>query len=452
MNGEAAPPVREPLRILYFVECLEVGGAFQTTVTVARQMKAMGHQVAFASAGGPLLAALAESGIPHIPVVTEVRHPSPAAVRRLVSAVRELDIQLLCPNGYDCTLDAIPAGLLAGCPVLPTYGGMFNLPYPHPRLPLVNVFSHELMVDLVERYGWKPDMFRHLIARIDGTRFSPQVSGDSLRRELGIGEEEQVLVMVCRHHPLKLQGVLSLLDAAVEIQRARPRVRIVLFGDGNAHAEVLSRIGEAHRQTGREFILAPGSTHRTAEAFAMADLVVANGARSALEGMACARPVISVGPNGFCGVLSAETIEGFRRFNYDKGRLSGNPLGRRSILADSVVRILADGTLRRELGEFSWNYAREHLIIQTAAPAYEAFYREGLIRWPAGRLGRLGIFASWSATVARFYGYLARRKLGWSAQPPPEEVAPPPRSLDPEWLLGLPEREEGSPGERSPAW
>jgi hypothetical protein len=42
-------PTGRRLRLLYYVECLGVGGAFQTTVTVAREMKRRGHEVVFLS-------------------------------------------------------------------------------------------------------------------------------------------------------------------------------------------------------------------------------------------------------------------------------------------------------------------------------------------------------------------------------------------------------------------
>jgi glycosyltransferase involved in cell wall biosynthesis len=421
------------LRLLYYIDGLGIGGAFQTTLTVARQMKANGHEVLIAGEGGRMADILKEAGIPHVPVGTEGRHPSPTAVRRLVAAIRRFDIHLLCPNGFDCTLDAVAAGLITGCPMFPTYGGMFNLPYPHPRLPLVNVFSQELMVDLIERYGWKRETFRNLIARIDQTRFSPEVSGSRLRAELGIAEDQKVLVMVCRHDRLKRDGVLALLDAAQELYRAEPRMRLVLFGDGDAHAAILQRIDQIHGLTGATFILAPGGSRRTPEAFAMADLVVANGARSALEGMACGKAVLSVGPNGFCGVLSPETIEGFRRFNFDKGRLAGNPLGDRAHLVGAVLRLLHDEALHQRLREFSLTYAREHLVIQTAAASYEKAYREAIQRG----FSRWGVLASWCAVVARFYAYRLRVRFGLIPDRPPDEPAPPPRSLDPDWRLGL---------------
>jgi glycosyltransferase involved in cell wall biosynthesis len=432
-----APGQGSPLGLLYYVETLGVGGAVQTTVTVARQMKACGHRVVFASDAGPLKHALDQAGIPHLHLDAGVRHPSPGAVARLAAAVRRHRIDLICPNGFDCTLDAVPAGLLTGRPVLPTYGGMFNLPYPHPRLPLVNVFSDELKVDLVDRYGWKGDRIRTTIARIDGERFHPGVDGTGLRSELGIAPDEPVLVMVCRHDRLKLEGILTLLDASADIHRAVPRARIVLLGDGPAHSEVLDRIDRIHAETEARFLLAPGSMLRTPEAFAMADLVVANGARSALEGMACGRAVLSVGPNGFCGVLAPGTIEGFRRFNFDKGRIAGNPLADRGNLVRCVERILGDEQLRKRLGGFSLEYAREHLVVQAAAPRYERMYREAIGRWPAGRLGRWRILADWCAVVTRFYGYRIRRRLRWISGQPPGALEAPAGSLDPEWRIGL---------------
>jgi len=426
------------LSLLYYVECLGVGGAFQTTVTVAREMKLRGHDVVFLAEGGPLEDVLVEAGIPYIPVVTtNVRHPSPVAIRQLVAAIQQYDVDLLCPNGFDCTLDAAAAGLWTGRPLVPTYGGMFNLPYPHPWFPIVNAFSFEQMADLIERYGWKRETFRNMIARIDGRRFSPEISGQLLREELGIGPDERALVTICRHDRLKLGGLISLLDAAESIHGALPQARLVLFGDGNAHDEIRARIDKIHEATGEEFILAPGSTRRTAEAFAMADVVVANGARSALEGMAVGRPVVSLGPNGFCGALTPQTIEGFRRFNFDKGRLAGNPLADQANLVAGLERLLREDELRRTLCEFSVDYARKHLVVQTASADYERMYREGIERRWDGPMGRGRVLANWLGVVARFYAYrLGRRGAGGSA-PGPDQLAPPPASVDPDWQTGL---------------
>jgi glycosyltransferase involved in cell wall biosynthesis len=435
-----------PLSLLYYVEDLGVGGSVQTTVTVAREMKRRGHAVVFVSEDGPLRERLEEVGIEHRRVDTAVRHPYWPTTRLLARLVRRHRVDLLCPNGFDCTLDTVPAGLWTGTPVVPTYGGMYNLPYPHPRLPVVNLFSHEQIADLVESYGWPREICRNVIARIDAERFSEQVDGGALRAELGLSDEHRVLVTICRHDRLKLDGVLSLLGAAARIRRRVPAARLVLFGDGNAHDQVLARIEEVHREVGEPFVIAPGNTHRTPEAFAMADVVIANGARSALEGMACGRAVVSVGPNGFCGALTARSIAGFRRFNFDKGRLAGNPIAGADDLVACLARLVEDDALRAELERFSAAYARENLLIQSAAPEYERLYDEGLSLGWGGSAGRLRHAANWALVTARYLAYLARRRFGPDSpnRRLPSDLAPPPASVDPDWRVGLDDTEDAA--------
>jgi glycosyltransferase involved in cell wall biosynthesis len=432
-GSEEYPVSERRLKLLYFVDSLGLGGANQTTVTVAREMKRIGHEVWFASESGPLLELLEQSGITHIPVRTAVRHPSAAAVRTISRAIRESGVDLLCPNGFDCTVDGVIAGLITGCHVLPTYGGLTAPPYPHPWLPIVNVFSQELATNLTARFGWEPGLFRNVIARIDGERFHPAVRGEALREELGIAAEHPILLMVCRQDLLKIAGVMTLLEAAPAIHRELPKAKIVLLGDGDRRHEVLSRIARIHGQAGQEFIIAPGSSRRIPEAFAMTDLIIANGARSGLEGMACGKPVISVGPNGYCGLFHSASIEGFRRFNFDKGRLSGNPLGGVDNLTAAAVRILKEEGLRRRLGEFCLEYARKHLIIQSASAEYDALYHEAI----SGPLRRTRTAIGLCASLLGYYGRRIARRFRPAEEQPAYRLDPPPAGLDPDWRSGM---------------
>jgi len=428
--------VTRPLRLLYVVDSLGLGGANQTTVTLAAAMRARGHDVSLASADGPLRETLERAGVAWVPVSTAVRHPDLPTVRRLVETLRGCSPDLVCPNGFDCTVETLPAAMRCGTPVFPTYGGLFTPAFPHPWLPRVNVFSWELAEDLVRRFGWERATFRNLIARIDGSRFHPGIDGAAMRRTLGVAPEAPLLVMVCRHDLTKLQGVLTLIDAAPGLREALPGLRIALFGDGDGHALVLERSAALG-----ELVTAPGSTRQTAEAFAAADLVVANGARSALEAMACARPVLSVGPNGFCGLIAASNVEGFRRFNFDKGRLAGNPIGEASQLVRVARRLLLDRELYRGACEFSATYSREHLVIQTRAEDYEAAYRE-VIADPWPRSGdRRRVWLRWGSALWRSHAHRLGRRLGRERRGPAayDRLQPPPPGLDPQWNTGVPD-------------
>ena len=169
----------------------------------------------------------------------------------------------------------------------------------------------------------------------------------------------------------------------------------------------------------------------------MSDVVIANGARSALEGMACSRPIVSVGSNGFCGVFQQRSIESFRRFNFDKGRLSGNPLGSREHLVAAAVRLLNDKRLRQRLGDFSREYAEAELIVQEAAARYEAWYEQAIQDPWGGATGRLKVGRRWLDAVVRYYAYRIGRRFQRDTPVPGSTLAPPPAGLDPDWESGL---------------
>ena len=389
-----------------------------------------------AADAGPLVELLREANIPITELSANVRHPSRKTGRVLRKAIESNRIELVCTTGFNMTLDAVPAALLSGVPLFPTYPGLFLPPYPQPWLPRVNVFSEELSGHLVQRHGWEADTFCNLIARIDGSRFNDKVNGSNFRDELKIPKSTFVLTMVCRQDKIKQGGIQTLLDASMELKRLIPELAIVFFGDGPSRYKILERIGELNKSAGSTFLFSPGATRNTPEAYAMADVIIANGARSAMEGMACGKPVISVGPNGFCGVITERSVASFRRFNFDKGRLLDNPIGSTENLLNAINVLYSDKEMRRSLGEFSARYAGGQLLVQTAGSAYERIY-ESILKsasrdWPWKK-----IMFRWTKSVFFFYwqrvkGIFSREAATWR-----ERLAPPVRGVEPEWEAGL---------------
>src|SRR6266850_2455848 len=257
MTGSSESHGRK-VRILYYVEALDIGGAYQTTVTTAAALSRRGHQVYLASLDGPLRDQLLEAGVTHVPVETRVRHPSVRASRRLAEVLDREKIDVICPNGEDCVLDALLAAIPRGVPVVPTFGGMQNPEYAHPRVPKALVFSGEYREVLIQRFGWKPEALELLIHRIDTQRFRPGLDAGSLRRRWGLAENAPVVLMACRLDPLKIAGVHFLLDAVAELAERIPSVRVVIAGDGGHLEEIKSRVEQINREAGLERVLLPG--------------------------------------------------------------------------------------------------------------------------------------------------------------------------------------------------
>jgi glycosyltransferase involved in cell wall biosynthesis len=177
--------------------------------------------------------------------------------------------------------------------------------------PPVVVTVHNLVLDEVAGRrarvlraleGWLPRRVDAVIAVSEaiGKRFSsaPDVhvippagpspvvgrDRDAVRRELGIGEDERLVVTVARLHP---QKDLPTFFAAVE---GLPRTRVVVFGEGPEEAE-LRRVAPAN-------VALAGARPTVADEIAAADVFVVpsrgeSGPLVLLEAMSLGRPVVT---------------------------------------------------------------------------------------------------------------------------------------------------------------
>jgi len=398
------------LRILYYVEGLDIGGANQTTVTTAVAMHRRGHHVFFASRDGPLKDRLLTEGIRHVPIETGGNHPSRRAARVLGEVIDREKVQVVCPNGYDCLMDALWAALWRGIPVVPTFGGMLNPEYYHPRVPKAIAFSGEFRDALIRRYGWKRDSLDLLINRIDTERFRPDLDRAPFRTRWGLEETTPVVLMACRHDSLKIQGVHFLLDSVGGLARQLPDVRIVLAGRGEHSPEVDTRVSEINREEGCDRVILVGKLLDMESAYAAADVVVGNGARSGLEGLACGKPVVSVGDSGLAGVFTPETIEHFAYYNFDKGRVfDGTTQRKPDALVETLSSLLRDERRRERLGEFGRTYALRSLSVEAGIERLEEILLDAKRRSLAQRAGDAWEFARGVVSFTMFRG---RRRVG----------------------------------------
>ena len=396
-----------PMRLLFYVESLGLGGANETTVATAIAMKRRGHHVVFASRGGWLKKKLEQAQILHVELDTAVRHPSLTLARRLRDLLEREKIDVACPNGWDCFVDMLVAALPSGVPVVPTFPSVYP-EYHHPRVPGAIVFSGEYRDTLIRRYGWKPGALEMLIHRIDTERLHPGVDGAEMRARWGLEAQTPVVLLACRLDPMKIGGVRFLLDSVPALHRRCPAARVVLAGDGSLAGEVRDRADHINRELGSQVVILAGRVLEMEKAFGAADVVVGNGARSGMEGMACGRCIVSIGEAGFAGVFTRENIEDFAYYNFDKGTVfDGSSRKDPEALAEALADLLARPERRSELGHFCREFAEERLSVDAGAGRLEQLLAAQRRTSPAARIGR-----GWELIrgVASFLWFAGRRK------------------------------------------
>jgi O-antigen/teichoic acid export membrane protein/glycosyltransferase involved in cell wall biosynthesis len=396
------------VRILFYVEALDIGGANQTTVSNAIAMKKRGHEVHLASREGPLLERLLAAGVSHHRVETHVRHPSQTAAKSLGELLDRERIEVACPNGWDCLADMLLATVPRGIPVVPTFSSIYP-EYHHPRVPNAIVFSGEYRDALIRDFGWQMGSLEMLISRIDTDRFRPGLDGSELRHQWGVESETPVILMACRWDPMKIEGIRFLLDSVESLARRCPRARVVLAGEGPLEAEVKGRVAELNSSIGNSYVILAGKVLAMEKAFSAAQIVIGNGARSGMEGLACGKPVISVGPSGLAGIMAPENIEDFAYYNFDKGRVyDGTTRQDREALAECVDQILEDHELRDRLELFGRGFSLQRLSVDSGAERLEALLRD---QKPLGRGERLKQRWELGRAVVSYLWFAGRRKI-----------------------------------------
>lgn len=369
--------------VLLAAMALELGGAETHVISLARELKRRGYTVVVASAGGRMVSLLNESAIPHVQVPMDSRSPVTLfrAYRRLSQVIDEYQIGLVHAHAR------IPAWLTSlalrrrPIPFVTTYHGVYNAGFPWRFLTVFGqrtiAVSADVQRHLVERLGADSSQIRQVLNGFDTNQFRPELDLTPLLAEFGVGTSGRHLVSAGRLDEDLVSVPLALLKALPEIDRQIPGIRLWILGDGNQADQVRRLTEETNRQLGREAAVATGTRLDVPLFFNLADCVVAV-ARTAVEAMACERPVIIAGQGGYRGILTPDKIEEYAAANFTarEGGVSPDP----AQLAADVVHLLRpeSAELCRQMGAAGRAYVTENLSIERITDKIVDVYAEVL--------------------------------------------------------------------------
>lgn len=368
--------------ILLAAMALELGGAETHVISLACELKRRGHRVVVASAGGRMVPMLTEAQIPHVDIPMDSRSPVDLlrAYMRLRTVIKEYEIGLVHAHAR------IPAWLTSlvvgeGFPFVTTYHGVYNAGFPWKYLSTFGqrtiAVSHDVRRHLEGPLGAPPEQIRVIMNGFDTERFRPGLDVGPLLAEFGVPATGPHIVHASRLVDHFADAAVALVQALPELDRQLPGVRLWILGDGNRHAEVRRLTEEVNGALGRKAGVATGARLDVPQFFNLADCVVAV-ARTALEAMACAKPVVVAGEGGYRGVLTPQRIEEFSRANFT-AREGGQSLDPASLAAD-LVGLLQPGMAeeRADYGAAGRRYVVDHLSIHAITAQILDVYAEVL--------------------------------------------------------------------------
>ena len=367
------------MKILMVTTGMDIGGAETHIAELCRAFTKRGFSVTVASSGGVFVSELRKNGIFH--VTLPLGQKTPSALAEAYKGLREL----IRREKFDIVHAhaRLPAFL---CGRLHKRYGFRFVTTDHLDFrvtPLLKKLTHwgeltfavseDLRGYLIKNYNLNPEQIALTVNGIDTDRFSPREINTALRDRLEIGNRTIILHIsrLERHLSLcvrALMGAAKLLDG---------RASLIVAGDGSYAQTLREEAEEINRSLGYRAVIFSGAVTDVENYIAAADIIVSP-SRAAMEAMACAKPVIVCGSQGFGGLFTEELAKQAIQSNFC---FRGASLPTPEMLARSIRAVLdMDEKEKRAIGDFARRFICENYSVDIMAQTQLDGYQRLLTR------------------------------------------------------------------------
>lgn len=361
------------IRVAHVMHGLDIGGLEQLVLTLCAAGSRCGIEpsvIAF-GAGGAVGDLLTRHRVPIIRL-GDAPGMSTQAIHGIGRALRERNIDIAHAHDLGPWFNAVAARVVAPRTRAVVTFHQISTPRGVARgAAVASALMSEALIACGEEVracvkAWSPSAARvELIG--NGVPIGPEPSGalrQHARTRLGIPQQAHVVGYLGRLHEEK--GVDLLVDAFLDSFAQRTDVHLVLIGTGELEAELRRKVAGAH--AARVHLL--GEIPCASELLAGFDVYVQPSRRegrslSMLEAMAAALPTVAQG------------LAPIREIHVDGETALLVPPCERPMFGEAILRLLADATLRADMGR----RARTHVTrfsVDAMAKSYSALYAEVL--------------------------------------------------------------------------
>ncbi len=359
------------MKILMATMKLDIGGAETHIVELSKELKRRGVDVYVASNGGAYVKEIEDAGIKHFKV--GLHSKSPAVLRRAYCDLKKIILE----NKIDVVhAHARIPGFLCGLlrkkykfRFVTTAHWVFDTRFPLNLL--TNWGERSLAVSddiknyLIDNYDCKSDNIRVTINGIDMQKFSDNIDYSDVAKEFGFGKDKVRIVYVSRMDTDRSLAAHKLIEATPELFTKIPQLEVVIVGGGDDYENIKQRAQEVNSSLGARVIICTGARVDINKFVASGDVFVGV-SRAALEAMACKKPSIIAGNEGYIGIFDESKLKVAIDTNFCCRGCGDTETGR---LTADLTKLLVNLTEadRKKLGEYSAGIVEKHYSVTTMA-------------------------------------------------------------------------------------
>ena len=349
---------------------MDIGGAETHILELSRELKKRGLDVTVASNGGAYEKELAAAGIGHVKVPCNSKSPV-----SMLKSYRKLK-KLILEEKYDVVHAhaRIPAFI---CEKLwkkyhfrfvTTAHWVFNPGFPYNILTKWGekslAVSDDIKKYLVDNYGIDPDNVRVTINGIDLEKFSKDTDWSEVEKEYSLDRSKTRIVYVSRMDVDRSYAAHRLIEVTPALAEEFPDLEVVVVGGGNDFDAVKAEADAVNEKLGRRVVVMTGARTDINRFAASGDLFVGV-SRAALEAMACEKPCIIAGNEGYIGIFDEDKLQ--VSFDTNFCCRGCEETTSENLLRDVRAVLRASPEERARLGAFARETVKTHYSMKTMA-------------------------------------------------------------------------------------
>ena len=361
------------MKVLMVTMGMDIGGAETHILELCRAFVSREISVSVASSGGVYVSQLEQLGIRHITLPLKQKTPI-----SLMSAKNGLE-KLIQKERFDIVhaharIPAFICGKLRekyGFRFVTTDHLDFRLTPLLKKLTDWGEFTFAVSADLrrylLDHFSLNPDHIALTVNGIDTERFAPKEK-NALWESLHAGDKTVIL------HISRLEENLCLCVRALmgAVQKLNDRIRLVVVGNGSFAPNLREEAELLNKQLGYEGILFVGATTEVENYITASDIVVSP-SRAAMESMACGKPTIVCGSQGFGGIFTEEVVEEAVKSNFC---FRGSKLPTADMLTKEIEKLLSmTEEEKTAIGNFGRAFIKSRYSVDVMAETQLAGYK-----------------------------------------------------------------------------
>ncbi len=383
-------------RVLMALTRFDIGGAETHVLELSLELQRMGFHVVVVSNGGVYEKNLAEAGIPHYQIPLQSKSPQNIikSLRLLSKVIRDEKIDIVHAHGR---IPAFLCGLLKKVKTFTfvttahwVFDTSHGLKYISNWGEKVIAVSEDIKTYLMDNYHTNPADIYVTINGIDTEKFCKNADYASVISEFSLSETSKKIVYISRMDEDRARVAFELVEIAPRLTALCPDLEIVIVGGGNVFSKLEEKTEEINRAIGRRAVVLTGARTDIYKFAALGDVFVGV-SRSALEAMACEKPVIVAGNEGYIGIFDESKLDVSIDTNFCCRGLEMSSCER--LFSDLALLLSASDEENARLGTYGRNLILNNYSLSKMAQDCVKMYTAAVDS------------KKWDAVISGYYGY-----------------------------------------------